>query len=383
MQWKSFVYLLATAGPALAGSHGNHKHRHAARHGHENGEAALDISGLFDLEPIVVTETAYKCCVSSTFSAPVVTPTAPAAFIEIPSETPEPEPTTETPTETPTPTPVEVPTSTSTSTSTPPPPAPTSTSTEASEPEPTTTEEPSTSTAAPTQTSVSNNNGDDDHSAWLNWPESGDFSFLGFGGRTSQTITGNKFTYEGNVGTPWGSNIQEVSASDAANYKYVVQFHGSKRDTWTVVVWNKIGPDGLMTGWYGNSALTFKLQPNEIKYVAFDENSQGSWGAAKGDELPTDQYGGYSCTWGEFDLGSEVNGGWSGWDVSAIQAEAINAHIQGMKMCSYDGSNCSIITTGAKYVKDAYMEKDKWADGIGGKVVPGPVRIVTHLDYDE
>ncbi|KAL4949540.1 hypothetical protein BDW69DRAFT_72702 [Aspergillus filifer] len=379
MQWKSFVYLLATAAPALAGSHGNHKHRHHARH----EEASLDIGGLFDLEPIVVTETAYKCCVSSTFSAPVVTPTAPATFIELPTETPE--PTTETPTETPTPEPVP----TSTSTSTPAPEPTTSSSTVAPEPEttssavPTTTEEPtSTSTVAPTQTSVSDDS-NTDHTAWLNWPENDDFCFDGFGGRTSQEITGNKFTYEGNVGTPWGSNIQEVSASDAAKYKYVVQFHGSKTDAWTVKIWNKIGPDGLMTGWYGNSAVSFKLQPNEIRYVAFDENSQGSWGAAKGDELPTDEYGGYSCTWGEFDLGSEVNGGWSGWDVSAIQAEASNSHIQGMKMCSYDDSNCSIITTGAKYVKDAYMEKDKWADGIGGKVVPGVVRIVTHLDYDE
>ncbi|KAL4937781.1 hypothetical protein BDV06DRAFT_202208 [Aspergillus oleicola] len=373
MQWKSFVYLLATAAPALAGSHGNHKHRHLARHDH--GEASLDIAGLLDLEPIIVTETAYKCCVSSTFSAPVVTPTEPATFIELPTETPSP---------------VEVPTSTSTPAPVPTETTTTSSSTVAPEPEttsstitPTTTEEPSsTSTVAPTQTSVSDDS-NTDHTAWLNFPDGDDFCIDGFGGRTAQDITGNKFTYSGNVGTPWGSNIQEVSASEAAKYKYVVQFHGSKSDPWTVVIWNKIGPDGLMTGWYGNSAVSFKLQPNEIRYVAFDENSQGSWGAAKGDELPVDQFGGYSCTWGEFDLGSEVNGGWSGWDVSAIQAEASKSHIQGMKMCSSDGSNCSIITTGAKYVKDAYMEKDKWADGIGGKVVPGAVRIVTHLDYDE
>ncbi|RDW68866.1 uncharacterized protein DSM5745_08626 [Aspergillus mulundensis] len=368
MQWKSLVFTLATAGSALARSHGSHKHRHGARH-----EAAQEVGGFYDSEPVYVTETAWECCTTSTLSS--ITATAPATFVEIPEIPTETPSSTEIPTSTQTPV-VE----TSSSTSTPVPteteaPA-TSTETPAPEPETTSSSAAPTSTEAPTGTSV-------DHSAWTNFPSSGEFSYKGFGGRTSQSITGNKFTYSGNVGTPWGSNIQEVSAEEAAQYKYVVQFHGSKTDKWTVIVWNKIGPDMKMTGWYGNSAVSFSLEPEEIRYVAFDENSQGSWGAAKGDSLPTDEFGGYSCTWGEFDLGSEVNGGWSGWDVSAIQAEAAGQHIQGMKMCAHDDTNCSIITTGAKKVQDAYMEKDKWADGIGGKVVPGPVRIVTHLDYDE
>ncbi|KAL4750020.1 hypothetical protein BDW72DRAFT_194263 [Aspergillus terricola var. indicus] len=354
MQWKSLVFTLATAGSALGRSHGSHKHRHGARH-----EAAQEVGGLFDSEPVTVTETAWECCTTSTLSS--ITPTEPATFVEIPSETPS---STEVPTST------EAPIEPSTST------AATSTETPAPEPETTSSSVAPTSTEAPTSTSA-------DHSAWTNFPSNGEFCFDGFGGRTSQSITGNKFTYSGNVGKPWGSNIQEVSAEKAAEYKYVVQFHGSKTDKWTVVVWNKIGPDMKMTGWYGNSAVSFTLEPEEIRYVAFDENSQGSWGAAKGDSLPTDEYGGYSCTWGEFDLGSEVNDGWSGWDVSAIQAQAAGHHIQGMKMCSYDDSNCSIITTGAKKVQDAYLEKDKWVDGIGGKVRPGPVRIVTYLDYDE
>ncbi|KAL6230195.1 hypothetical protein BDW75DRAFT_77467 [Aspergillus navahoensis] len=362
MQWKSLVFTLATAGSALARSHGSHKHRHGARH-----EAAQEVGGLFDAEPVTVTETVWECCTTSTLSS--LTPTETAVFVEIPSATPS---STEIPTSTEAPVEPSTSTSTSISISTP----ATSTETPAPEPETTSSSVAPTSTEAPTGTSV-------DHSAWTNFPSNGEFCYEGFGGRTSQSITGNKFTYSGNVGSPWGSNIQEVSAERAAEYKYVVQFHGSKTDKWTVVVWNKIGPDMKMTGWYGNSAVSFTLEPEEIRYIAFDENSQGSWGAAKGDSLPTDEYGGYSCTWGEFDLGSEVNGGWSGWDVSAIQAQAAGHHVQGMKMCSYDDSNCSIITTGAKKVQDAYLEKDKWVDGIGGKVRPGPVRIVTYLDYDE
>ncbi|KAL4862980.1 hypothetical protein BDV12DRAFT_34347 [Aspergillus spectabilis] len=371
MQWKSFVFILATAAPALARSHGQHKHRHGVRHEHEVEARAVDaveavqeIAGLFDLEPVVVTETVWECCTTSSLSSSTVAPTVPATSIELP--------------------PVETSTSTSTSTSTPVPTetepettsTPIETPTEVPAPETSSSTVASTSTEAPSSTSAA------PVSDWTNIPSSGEFCYDGFGGRTEQSITGNKFTYQGNVGKPWGSNIIEVSAEAASQYKYVVQFNGSKDKTWKVVIWNKIGPDFQMTGWYnGNAAVSFSLEPEEIRYVAFDENTQASWGAAPGGSLPVDKYGGYSCTWGEVDFGSTVNKGWSGWDVSAIQAEAAGQHIQGMKMCSYDDSNCSIITTGAALVQDAYMEKDKWADGIGGKVVPGAVRVVTHIDY--
>lgn len=372
MQWKSLVFVLATVGPAMARSHGGHKHRHAARHEHE----AASAGGLFQDEPVVVTETVWNCCTTSALSSSVVTPSVPATFIEHSTHTPS---STETPTSTETP--VETSTSTPVSTETQPP--TTSTPTQAPEPETTSSTVAPSSTEAPTSTEAASTTSAAPTSDWTDFPTNGEFSYEGFGGRTSQKITGNKFTYSGNVGSPWGSNIQEVSAEEASQYKYVVQFHGSKTDQMHVVVWNKIGPDMKMTGWYGNSAVSFTLEPEEIRYVAFDENTQGSWGAAKGLSLPLDLFGGYSCTWGEFDVGSTVNEGWSGWDVSAIQAQAAGHHILGMKMCSYDGTNCSIITEGAEYVKDAYLEKDKWADGIGGKVPPGPVRIVTHLDYDE
>ncbi|KAE8343858.1 hypothetical protein BDV24DRAFT_128325, partial [Aspergillus arachidicola] len=176
-------------------------------------------------------------------------------------------------------------------------------------------------------------------------------------------------------------NIIEVSASTAYQYRYVVQFTGSNTEDWTIVFWNKIGPDGKMDGWYGHSALNLTLGAGETKYVAFDEDSQGGWGAAKGSSLPTDDYGGYSCTWGEFDFGSTINDGWSGWDVSAIQAQAAGQTVQGMKICNHNGESCSTITSGASTVTNAYTKSEASVDGIGGSLNTDSVRLVAVVDY--
>ncbi|TPR10538.1 hypothetical protein CAN33_0022655 [Aspergillus niger] len=173
----------------------------------------------------------------------------------------------------------------------------------------------------------------------------------------------------------------EVSASDAWQYKYVIRMEGSNTKDWFVSFWNKIGPDGKMDGWYGHSALNFTLAAGETKYVAFDENSQGGWGAAEGDSLPTDDYGGYSCTWGEFDFGDTDNSGWSGWDVSAIQAQNADQTVQGMRICQYSDKQCSYITTDAETVVNAYTASEASVDGIGGTVSSGAVRLTVEVDY--
>ncbi|KAE8356873.1 hypothetical protein BDV28DRAFT_41869 [Aspergillus coremiiformis] len=213
---------------------------------------------------------------------------------------------------------------------------------------------------------------------WTSTP-SGEFSTSGFGKRTESSGSGVK--YRGNVGNPWGSNIIEVSSRNASQYKYVVQFTGSNTANWTVVIWNKVGPDGKLDGWYGNSAVNFTLGAGEMKYVAFDENSQGAWGASQGSSLPTDDHGGYSCTWGEFDFGNTSNKGWSGWDVSAIQAQVAGQTVQGMKICNHNGEICSIITSDASTVANAYTKSEASVDGIGGALNSGPVRLATVLDY--
>ncbi|KAK9850839.1 hypothetical protein MYU51_011421 [Penicillium brevicompactum] len=214
---------------------------------------------------------------------------------------------------------------------------------------------------------------------WTATPPKGEFSTKGFGGRTPGK--GTEIHYHGNTGKPWGSNIITINEFEAHHYKYVTRFTGSNDKPWTVVVWNKVGPDGKLDGWYGHSAVTFTLAPGETRFVAFDEDSEGAWGAAPGDHLPKDQWGGYSSTWGEFSFGDGENNGWSGWDVSAIQAQIAKQHVQGMSICQADGKGCSVITPNAKKVVDAYTESEKHKDGIGGAASPGPVRLNVILDY--
>jgi hypothetical protein len=160
----------------------------------------------------------------------------------------------------------------------------------------------------------------------------------------------------------------------------VIRLDGSD-DEWTVVFWNKFGPDGNLNGWYGHSALTISVSSGESRYVAVDEDTQGAFGAAVGQTLPVDQYGGYSCTWGEFDFGNLGNEGWPGWDVSAIQAQFAGQEVQGMQICNSRGDECSSITQFATEVVHAYTKYEEGVDGIGGSAVPGPVRLIVRLDY--
>lgn len=218
---------------------------------------------------------------------------------------------------------------------------------------------------------------------WDHIPADGKFSRDGFGTRTK--THGDGVGYVGNVGDPWGSNIITVKdAATASKYKYVAQIHGPKdKDAkpWTVVFWDKIGPDNKMSGWYGHSALKFKIAANEVVYVTVDENSQGGFAAAPGNKIPTDQVGGYSATWGEWDFGDTKNKGLSGWDVSSIQAQNAKQTVQGMRMCLSNMDKCSTITRGAKLVQNAYDSSKQGVDGLGSTVGAGPVRLAVELDF--
>lgn len=206
-------------------------------------------------------------------------------------------------------------------------------------------------------------------------------SILGFGGITNSS--GSGVQYSGNVGIPYGSNIIEVPPAQASQYKYVVRFEGrGKAENWTVVVWNKIGPDGIIGGWYGKACKKFTLAAGQIRYIAFDENSQGGWAAAPGSLVPVDANGGYASTWGEFDFGSTVNLGWSGFDVSAIAAQNAGLQVQGMKICDVLTGICSCITPAAAFVHNAYTSAVADIGGIGGTLAPGPVRLAVTIDYD-
>ncbi|CAG7953058.1 unnamed protein product [Penicillium nalgiovense] len=215
--------------------------------------------------------------------------------------------------------------------------------------------------------------------SWTSTPSSDSYSTAGFGGSTTSFSSGE--TYAGNVGNPYGSNIISIDASSASSYKYVAQFTGSNTDSWTVAIFNKYGPDGKMTGWYGNACNTFTLAPGETKYVAFDEDTNGGFAAAKGSTIPTDSMGGYASTWGEFDFGSTTNNGWSGFDVSVIAAENAGMSIDGMKICDALGSVCSSVTKDAAVVDNAYTAAETAVGGIGANLGSGPVRLAVTIDY--
>jgi hypothetical protein len=231
-----------------------------------------------------------------------------------------------------------------------------------------------TSAASSSASSSSSN------SAWTSLPASGAASTDGFGASTGSS--GSSVTYSGNVGNPYGSNIIEVSAEDANQYKYVAQFQGSNTDDWTVAIWNKYSSDGTMDGWYGNACKTFTLSAGETVYIAFDDDSQGGWAAAEGSTIPTDSDGGYASTWGEFDFGSTTNNGWSGFDVSDIQAANAGLTIQGMQICDAIGGTCSSITTDAGSVVNAYTPAETAEGGIGGNLSSGDgVRLAVTIDF--
>ena len=218
--------------------------------------------------------------------------------------------------------------------------------------------------------------------SWYETPSDGSYSREGFGGSTSSKTVGSlDWDYVGNVGSPWGSNIIEVSEANANQYKHVIRFEGSSTDEWSLVFWNTYGPDGKMTGFFHpNQALSFTIGANEVKYVAIDDNSQGGWAAAKG-EVPVSGVGQYAGIWGEFDMSNAKNDAHSGWDVSSIIAQLAGLEIHGMRICNHLGESCSTIGNGLTNILNAYTAADQGNPSLACQQNPGPVRLVVNLDY--
>ncbi|KAJ5642795.1 Allergen [Penicillium lividum] len=191
------------------------------------------------------------------------------------------------------------------------------------------------------------------------------------------TPPSDRKAHSGNIGVQYGSNIIEVPADKANQYKYVVRFIGPPEgESWSLVIWNKLRPDGIPGGWYGKACKKFIIAAGQTLFVAFNEDSQGGWAAAPGIALPSDSKGGYASTWGEFDFGSSINNGWSGFDNAGLT-------IQGMQICDVLTYICSAITRDASDVHNAYIREVADIGGIGGNLAPGPVRLEVALDYAE
>lgn len=188
--------------------------------------------------------------------------------------------------------------------------------------------------------------------------------------------------YAGNVGDPYGSNIIEVSAEAANQYKYVVRFEGPRDgQKWTVALWNNMGPDGHLGGWLGNACRTFTLNSGQVRYIAFDDDSHGGWAAAPGLSIPIDEDGRYAATWGEFSFGSLINFGGSAFVVSTLAAEKTGSEIQGMRICDVHTSTCSSIHARNIAVHNAYTSMTAGNAKMGGPILPGPARLAVRIGY--
>lgn len=196
----------------------------------------------------------------------------------------------------------------------------------------------------------------------------GGFSTAGFGGRTAAVVTSDTNAYKGNVGSPYGSNMQVLPAgTNPADYKYTNTFSNTTNQDETVYVWNKYGKDGQpFTGQSDlANALAVKIPAHSQATVAFDENSQVAWAKDTGQRNGD---GSIKGTWGEGDFGdtkNQYNGGAaSGYDVNT--APGNNGYMQ----ISSGGAAPDQSTTGL------HWSDTTQADNM---IVPGAVRLSTTL----
>ena len=203
----------------------------------------------------------------------------------------------------------------------------------------------------------------------------------GFGATTAPS--GSGATYCGNHGIPYGSNIIEISEGDLSKYDYTITLDGSQIDEdYDVIFWNKCDEKGLLTGFFGTSfPLTVTVSPNSKSYVALDTDTQGGFiGFPTSSSLPRAVDGIVLGFWGEFDFADAANGGWSGFDVSAIEADI--AGISDYPGLHISGDNqSSFIATGLSAVSNAYRKAETDIGGIGGNVAPGPLALTAILNY--
>ncbi|KAJ9134276.1 hypothetical protein NKR23_g10196 [Pleurostoma richardsiae] len=189
--------------------------------------------------------------------------------------------------------------------------------------------------------------------------------------------TAAQIAYTGNTGTVYGCNIMLVADSDvAAKYDNTAKFYGSSSDK-NCIVWNKIGSNGGIDGFWGADATTFTLKAGGEQYVALDTNTQGGAACFDG-EVEKTSYGEIAGSWVEWDFENTSNDNWSGYDASVIVAQDAGLSFSGIKVCG--AGTCSSITSSG-VADNAYLAKDADADGIGGKV-QGAMKITVDVGYD-
>ncbi|KAL1878135.1 hypothetical protein VTK73DRAFT_8015 [Phialemonium thermophilum] len=200
-----------------------------------------------------------------------------------------------------------------------------------------------------------------------------------FCGGKKKRATAAEISYTGNTGAQagdWGCNIMLIDDDIADQYKYTSVYTNAGSEEHQVVCFNKIGPTGLIDGFF-HSAVTFSLAPGQSQTIAFDDNSQGACAFAPG-EVEKTSFGEYAGSWVEFDFGNESNGAWSGADCSALVAMSAGLSVPGCQVC-HDGT-CSTIYPGGRAV-NAYIKGMEAVDGTGLNISPGQVQLQVKVGY--
>ncbi|OKL63204.1 hypothetical protein UA08_01144 [Talaromyces atroroseus] len=206
----------------------------------------------------------------------------------------------------------------------------------------------------------------------------------GFGGVTSPSGTGD--TYCGNVGIPYGSNIIEITEDELDSYNWTVTLDGSFiLQEYTAYFWNNCNEEGELAGFFDTTfPLTVTIGVGEKSYVAIDVDSQGAFVTS-----PTSVGVPRSTTdgiimgfWGEFNIDTTINDGWSGFDVSALVAlDNGKTDYPGLALTG-DGQT-SYITNSLGSAYNAYSETSEASTGgIGGNVVPGKLALTAYMAYN-
>ncbi|KAK2603204.1 hypothetical protein N8I77_009678 [Diaporthe amygdali] len=244
---------------------------------------------------------------------------------------------------------------------------------------PSSTPTPASSSAAATATSGSSSSSSSSGQGITEYT-----SFTDLCASKKKRATLDQIKYAGNTGSTSDYGCNKVLLADSAladKYDNTAKFFGATEDMYCLV-WNKIGLDGGINGFFGANATTFTLPAGSEQYVAFDSNSQGGGACFKGtseDSVEKTVYGAIAGTWAEWDFENTSNDGWSGYDASAIVAQAAGLTVTGMKICASNAdSACSTITSGGASFVNSYAATDADADGIGGQV-SGPMKITIDL----
>jgi hypothetical protein len=203
----------------------------------------------------------------------------------------------------------------------------------------------------------------------------------GFGGQTAPTGSGDTFC--GNQGVPYGSNIIQITEDSLSTYDYTITLDGSAvTEDYQVVFWNKCDSNDQLTGWYATTfPLTVTVSAGSTSYVAVDTDSQGGFVALPASQdIPRNSLGSILGFWGEFDFSDSNNNNWSGFDVSAIQAQnAGQTDFPGLKI---EGNGVvSSITTNLGAVDNAYTSDESAVGGIGGNIPSGPLALTATLGF--